>query len=76
MWYVWRKRKPKQIMQARMEERRKGRLRVTYEDNIKEIARRRGKGMGELKRLAKERVEWRKWIMGGSPGDVGEMPVW
>ena len=34
---------------------RKERLRVTYENNIKEITRIRGKGMGELNRLAKER---------------------
>ena len=45
-------RKPKQIMEGRGG---KGRSRVTYNDNINEIARRRG--MGELTRMAKERDE-------------------
>ena len=52
----------KQKMEARMEGRRGKRIpRVTSEDNIKEFARRR-KRMGELKRMAKERDEMKKWI--------------
>ena len=38
--------------------RRKGRPRVPK----KITSRRRGKGMEELKRIAKKRDEWRKWI--------------
>ena len=53
----------KQIIEGRIEGRReKERLRVTYEDKVKEIARRRGKGMRNLKRMGKERDERRKCI--------------
>ena len=56
-------RKPKRITEGKMEQRRrKGRQRVNYEDNIKQITRRREKRMGDMKRMAKERDEWREWI--------------
>lgn len=56
-------RKPKQIMEARVEGiRTRGRPRKGYMDRIEDIGRKRGKGIGEMKRLARTREEWRKWI--------------
>ncbi|PSN34137.1 hypothetical protein C0J52_26432, partial [Blattella germanica] len=53
--------KPKQIMEARVEgTRTRGRPRKGYMDRIEDIARKKGKGVGELKRLARNREEWRK----------------
>ena len=49
-------------MEARPEGRRsRGRPRVGYMDNIEEIARKKGKGIGEVKRMARDRDLWRKW---------------
>ena len=57
------RRKPKQIMVARTEVRRgRGRPRKAYMDKIEDIARKTGKGIGEMKRMARNREEWRKWI--------------
>ena len=56
-------RKPRQMMEVRTEGRRgRGRPRMSYMDNIENQARERGKGMGELRRMARDRDEWRRWI--------------
>jgi hypothetical protein len=55
-------RKPKQAMEARREKRRgRGRLRKTWEDCVIDVARRKGKTFVELKRLARDRIAFRKW---------------
>jgi hypothetical protein len=51
-------RKPKQAMEAR---RGTGRPRKTWEDCVIDVARRKGKMFVELKRLAGERIAFRKW---------------
>ena len=49
-------RKPRQMMEVRVEEKRgRGRPRTTYMDNIENKARARGKEMGELRRMARDR---------------------
>ncbi|PSN53532.1 hypothetical protein C0J52_13234 [Blattella germanica] len=57
------RRKPKQIMEARVEgTKTRGRPKKGYMDRIEYIAWKKGKGVGELKRLARNREEWRKCI--------------
>ena len=57
------RKKPRQMMEVRTEGRRgRGRPRMSYMDNIENQARERGKGMGELRRMARDRDEWRRWI--------------
>ena len=54
-------RKPKQTMEARREKRRgRGRPRRTGEDCVIDVARRKGKTLVELKRLARDRIAFRK----------------
>jgi hypothetical protein len=55
-------RKPKQAMEARREKRRgRGRPRRTWEDCVVDVARRKGKTFVELKRLAGDRIAFRRW---------------
>ena len=55
--------KPRQIIEARTEGTRgRGRLRKVYMDKIEDIARKTGKGIGEMKRMARNIEDWRKWI--------------
>jgi hypothetical protein len=55
-------RKPKQAMEARREKRRgRGRPRKTWEDCVTDVAKRKGKTFVELKRLARDRIAFRKW---------------
>ena len=52
------RRKPRQIMEARTEGRRgRGRPRKAYVDKIEDIARKNGKGVGEMKRMATNRED-------------------
>jgi hypothetical protein len=54
--------KPKQAMEARREKRRgRGRPRKTWEDCVIDAARRKRKTFVELKRLARDRIAFRKW---------------
>ena len=55
-------RKPKQAMKARREKRRgRGKPWKTWEDCAIDAARRKGKTVAELKRLARDRIAFRKW---------------
>jgi hypothetical protein len=55
-------RKPKQAVEARREKRRgRGRPRKTWEDCVIDVARTKGKTFVELKRLARDRIAFRKW---------------
>jgi hypothetical protein len=55
-------RKPKQAVVARREIRRgRERPRKTWEDCVIDVARRKGKTFVELKRLAQDRIAFRKW---------------
>jgi hypothetical protein len=55
-------RKPKQAMEARREKRRgRGRPRKTWEDCVMDLARKKGKTFVELKRVARDRIAFRKW---------------
>ena len=57
------RRKSKQIMEARTEGRRgRGRPNKVYMDGIEDIARKTGKGIGEMSWMARNREDWRKWI--------------
>jgi hypothetical protein len=54
--------KPKQAMEARREKRRgRGRPRKTWEDCVIDATRKKGKTFVELKRLARDRIAFRKW---------------
>jgi hypothetical protein len=55
-------RKPKQAMEARREKRRvRGRPRRTWEDCVIDVARRKVKTLGDLRRLARDRTAFRIW---------------
>jgi hypothetical protein len=55
-------RKPKQAMEARREKRRgRGRPRRTWEDCVIDAARRKGKTLVDLRRLARDRTAFRQW---------------
>jgi hypothetical protein len=55
-------RKPKQFHEAKPEGRRPvGRPRISYEDHVEELGRERGKSMSEMKRLARDKKEWRRF---------------
>ena len=55
-------RKPKQAMEARREKRRgRRRPRRTWEDCVIDVARRKGKTLADMKRLARDRIAFRQW---------------
>jgi hypothetical protein len=55
-------RKPKQAMEARREKRRgRGRPRETWKDCVIDAARRKGKTLADLRRLARDRTAFRQW---------------
>ena len=43
--------------------RRKGRRRVEWEEYVEGLARKRGRGLPEVRRLAQDRDEYRKWLL-------------
>ena len=54
-------RKPKQAMEARREKRRgRGRPRRTWEDCVIDVGRRKGKTLADMKRLARDRIDFRQ----------------
>jgi hypothetical protein len=55
-------RKPKQAMEARREKRRgRGRPRKIWEDCVIDVARRKGKTLADMKRLARDKIAFRQW---------------
>ena len=61
-------RKTKQFAEARTQGRRPiGRPRSTWEEIVKEVAKKRGKSLIQLRALASERDEYKKWIRGNPP---------
>jgi hypothetical protein len=54
-------RKPKQAMEARRKKRRgTGRPKKTWEDCVIDVARRKGKTLADMKRLARDRIAFRQ----------------
>ena len=61
-------RKPKQIMEMRTEGRiGRGRPRLKWEDTVERIGQKRGKTMVELRRMCRDRDQWRRWLDRGEP---------
>jgi hypothetical protein len=57
-------RKPKLVLEARPEgRRRKGRPRVEWEEYVEGLVRKRGRKLPEVRRLAQDRNEYRKWLL-------------
>jgi hypothetical protein len=57
-------RRPKLVLNARPEGGRgRGRPRLEWEEYVKGLARKRGRKLPEVKRLAKNRKEYRKWLL-------------
>jgi hypothetical protein len=61
-------RQQKLVLEARPEGgRRKGRPRVEWEEYVEGLARKRGKRLPEVRRLAQDRDEYRKWLLKPDP---------
>jgi hypothetical protein len=57
-------RKPKLVLEARPEGGRgKGRPRVEWEEYVEGLVRSRGRKLPEVRRLAEDRDEYRKWLL-------------
>jgi hypothetical protein len=55
-------RKPKQAMKTRREKRRgRGRPRKAWEDCVIDVARKKGKALADLGRLARDGIAFRQW---------------
>ena len=56
-------RKPKLVLEARPEGgRRKGRPRIEWEECVEGLASKRERRLPEMRRLAQDRDEYRKWL--------------
>jgi hypothetical protein len=57
-------RRPKLVMEARPEEGRgRGRSRLEWEEYVERLTCKRGRKLPEVKRLAQNRKEYRKWLL-------------
>jgi hypothetical protein len=57
-------RRPKLVLEARPEGwRGRGRPRVEWEEYVEGLARKRGRKLPEVKRLAQNRKKYRKWLL-------------
>ena len=57
-------RRPKLVLEARPEGGRgRGRPRVEWEEYVKGLAWKRGRKLPEVRRLAQDRDEYRKWLL-------------
>jgi hypothetical protein len=57
-------RRPKLVLEARPGEgRERGRPRLEWEEYVEGLARKRGRNLPEVKQLALDRKEYRKWLL-------------
>jgi hypothetical protein len=57
-------RKPKLVLEERSEGgRRKGKPRVEWEEYVEGLTRKRGGRLPEVRRVAQDRVDYRKWLL-------------
>jgi hypothetical protein len=57
-------RRPKLVLEARPGGgRRRGRPRIEWEEYVEGLARKRGRKLPEVKRLAQNRKEYKKWLL-------------
>jgi hypothetical protein len=54
---------PELVLEARPEGRAKGRRRVEWGEYVEGLARKRGRKLREVRRLAQERDKYRKWLL-------------
>lgn len=60
--------KAKQMLEVRVQGRRGiGRPRIMLEDRMEKIGRDRNRTMGEMRRMMRDRNEWRRWIDRATP---------
>ena len=60
--------KVKQILEVKVQGRRgKGRPRIMFEDRMEKIGRERNKTINMMKRMMRNRQEWRRWIEATNP---------
>jgi hypothetical protein len=66
-------RRPKLVLEARPEGGREiDRPRLEWEEYVEGLARKRGRKLQEVKRLAQDRKEYRKWLSNPTPNSKRE----